>query len=348
MIKLFTHTDLDGVGCAILARLAFGDKVDIEYCNYDTIDKQVDDFVYGSGIEGVKMVYITDISINNTKLIKTINAIYDHKFKLFDHHTTADHLNDNHWCTVAVYNDGGIRTCGAELFYDYLVNRGYLKGNNVIQKFVNAVRDYDTWRWETLDEEAGKEIKQFNDLLYILGRDEFIGRCMTRFKGNKNVLAFSKSERELLDRRQAEIDAYIETKRKQLMVWQWRDHESKKKPNKRFGIVFTDRFISELGNRLCEERSDLDFIMLIDMGAMKMSYRSIKDDVDVSVIAKAYGGGGHKAASGNHFDLLDADRCLGCLFESMLLNKSDKDYIPIREVNAKKHFWGRLMGRVWR
>lgn len=332
MIKLFTHTDLDGVGCAILAKLAFRDKVDIEYCKYDTIDKQVDDFVYGSGIEGVKMVYITDISINNTKLIKTINAIYDHKFKLFDHHATAEHLSDYHWCTVTVYNDGGIKTCGAELFYDYLVNRGYLKGNNVIQKFVNAVRNYDTWRWKTLDEQEGKEIKQFNDLLYILGRDEFIGRCMTRFKGNKNVLAFSKSERELLDRRQTEIDVYFETKKNQMFLWKWRD------PNKRFGVVFADRFISELGNRLCEERPDLDFVMIVDMGAMKISYRSTKDDVDVSVIAKAYGGGGHKAASGNHFGMIDMDKCMASLFESM----GERRRSNVDTSRSRKHFWKKV------
>ena len=31
-IKLFSHTDLDGIGCAVLAYLAFGeDNVDVEY-----------------------------------------------------------------------------------------------------------------------------------------------------------------------------------------------------------------------------------------------------------------------------------------------------------------------------
>ena len=29
MVKLFTHTDLDGIGCAVLAKLAFGKYVDI-------------------------------------------------------------------------------------------------------------------------------------------------------------------------------------------------------------------------------------------------------------------------------------------------------------------------------
>lgn len=42
-IKLFTHTDLDGVGCAVLAYLAFGrENVDVEYCNYDDINDAID------------------------------------------------------------------------------------------------------------------------------------------------------------------------------------------------------------------------------------------------------------------------------------------------------------------
>ena len=45
-IKLFTHTDLDGVGCAILAYLAFGrENVDVEYCNYDDVDEKVETFI---------------------------------------------------------------------------------------------------------------------------------------------------------------------------------------------------------------------------------------------------------------------------------------------------------------
>ena len=45
-VKLFTHTDLDGIGCAVLAYLAFGkENVDVEYCNYDDIDNKVEVFM---------------------------------------------------------------------------------------------------------------------------------------------------------------------------------------------------------------------------------------------------------------------------------------------------------------
>ena len=45
MIKLFTHQDLDGIGCAILAQLTFGKNVDITYCNYDEVDSLVKEYI---------------------------------------------------------------------------------------------------------------------------------------------------------------------------------------------------------------------------------------------------------------------------------------------------------------
>lgn len=45
-IKLFTHTDLDGVGCAVLAYLAFGyENVDVEFCSYDNVNQKVLKFI---------------------------------------------------------------------------------------------------------------------------------------------------------------------------------------------------------------------------------------------------------------------------------------------------------------
>ena len=41
MIYLFTHTDLDGVGCAILTKLFFADELCITYCDYGDISADV-------------------------------------------------------------------------------------------------------------------------------------------------------------------------------------------------------------------------------------------------------------------------------------------------------------------
>ena len=70
MIKLFTHTDLDGIGCAILAMLAY--DAEIEYCNYDDINEKVEEFLKNTKLTKDDMVFITDISVNK-KVANIIN-----------------------------------------------------------------------------------------------------------------------------------------------------------------------------------------------------------------------------------------------------------------------------------
>ena len=47
MIKLFTHTDLDGVSCEILGRIAFGEDIDVVRCGYGNINDKVEEFING-------------------------------------------------------------------------------------------------------------------------------------------------------------------------------------------------------------------------------------------------------------------------------------------------------------
>lgn len=64
MIKLFTHLDLDGVSCAVLARLTFGENVDITYCNYDEVDTLVREYISKMDKEH-DTCFIVDISIKD-------------------------------------------------------------------------------------------------------------------------------------------------------------------------------------------------------------------------------------------------------------------------------------------
>lgn len=158
-IKLFTHTDLDGVGCAILAYLAFGkENVAVEYCNYDDIDLKVSQFFIKGNPGEYDKVFITDISINENLAVAIDRYAKSGLWQLFDHHQTALELNRYDWCNVLVEAaDGpGLKTCGTELFGVYLlsseglVNRyNWTTINNILQ-FICIVRDYDTWRWTTL------------------------------------------------------------------------------------------------------------------------------------------------------------------------------------------------------
>lgn len=295
MVKLFTHTDLDGTGCAVLSKIAFENNVDISYCDYDTIDKEVKEFISSKEILNYSTCFITDIKISD-ELAKEIDEKFKH-FYLLDHHPTAMYLNKYNWCEVKEYlkylNGNTIKTCGTELYYNWLFDHGFLKHkDNILNTFVEIVRDYDTYRWSTLGE-SGIICKKINDLMYLYGREEFINWCLTRID-NFSFPELSNDDKLLLSIKQREIDEYIDKKDKELIITTI--------SGKTCGVVFADKYFSELGNKLCKMHPEIDFAAMIDMGDYTVSYRSIKDDIDLGKdIAMKFGGGGHPKAAGSTF-----------------------------------------------
>lgn len=309
-IKLFSHTDTDGVGCAILAYLAFGrDNVEVEYCNYDDVDGKVREFYLCGNPEEYDAIYITDISVDEEVAAEIDELVAaGHKWMLFDHHATALGLNRYEWCEVRVEDpEYGFKTCGTELFCRHLIETGYFKGIKIEAAknrdlFVQIVRDYDTWRWKEFGEE-GIVCKQVNDLFHIYGRDKFIDWAMHQIQGIDYVSPlqtfpfFSVTDKALLEQKQLEIDIYVESKNKQLV-------EKIDQFGHTYGVVFADRFVSELGNRLSELHPELDYIAMIDISHGTVSYRTTSENIDLGgEIAHSHGGGGHRKAAGSQFDI---------------------------------------------
>ena len=167
MVKLFTHTDLDGIGCAILGKIAFS-EIEIEYCGYDDINEKVEAFL-DSG-EKCDQCYITDISISMdlAERITKINHLYS--FRLLDHHKTAYGLNQYSWCHVREKEgDQSPLTCGTELFYHNLVDTNRISPSKALNNFAEIVRDYDTYLWK--EKKDGIISKKVNDLFHLYGRD---------------------------------------------------------------------------------------------------------------------------------------------------------------------------------
>lgn len=287
MIKLFTHTDLDGVGCAILAKIAFGEDIDIEYCNYDDINLKVEEF-FNSELECE--CHITDISINEELACKINDN--DKNYVLLDHHPTALNLNKFEWCKVQVEDEKtNIKTSGTEMYYNWLIDNNHLKSNDTLDRFVEIVRDYDTWRWQSLGED-GIICKQVNDLLYIYGREKFIEWCMSEIQDSVFPRLYEPDSL-VLEIRQKEIDDYVKLKDKQLFIGNM--------CGKVCGFVFAESYSSELGNRLCQMHPEFDFVAVINMNGT-VSYRTIKDDIDLGKdVAQVFGGGGHPKAAGSQF-----------------------------------------------
>lgn len=281
--KLFTHTDLDGVGCAIVAFAYLGqENVEVTYCDYHEINEAVKAFIDEGKTHEYDRVFITDISVNEevAKLVDKESKLLRTVWRLIDHHGTALALNDYRWAWVEVENVEG-KTSGTSMFNDYLAGM-CVNFLIPVQDFVEAVRRYDTWEWKTIysDEQA----KQLNDLLFILGRDRFI----ERFTSDISV-EFNETERLLLELEREAIDRYYESKVRQVFEVDL--------PEGTIVAVLAERYQSELGSRLGERFPMYKAIALINP-SRSVSLRTIHDDVDVSAIAKRYGGGGHPKAAG--------------------------------------------------
>lgn len=287
MDKIFTHTDLDGVGCAVLAKY-YDPDIEAEFCDYDNVNQKVSDFLDNNTPFGD--LYITDISVSDDIAQRIDNT----DFILLDHHPTALGLNKYKCCTVKVEDEKtGLKTCGTELFYHWLVEYGYIEKTKVLDRFVEIIRDYDTWRWAELGN-AGVECKLINDLLYIYGRDNFMKWCLKSFSNNIFPY-FTDTESTLLKLRQEEIDRYVEKKNKEMFTQALCGKVS--------GFVFASKFTSELGNKLCKMHSEIDFVTIINVEDCTVSYRTIKDDIDLGKdVAVLFGGGGHPKAAGSRFD----------------------------------------------
>ena len=302
MIKLFTHTDLDGVSCEILGKIAFEEDIDVVRCNYGDIDAKVEEFI--NSAEEYDKLFITDISVKK-ELADALNNVSD-KVILLDHHKTALWLNEYPYALVQVEDESIGKMCGAYLFYEYLKkNHKEFDDTPALKLFIDYVRMYDTWEWK---EKYDNIIpKRLNDLMYMDGPNEFIDKMVYRL-GN-NLFILDDTDLMKLQIEQTYINSYIAQKNETLIV------NDSLFPGHTVGITFADKYISELGNKLCELHPELDFVVLINMSTLTVSYRTVKDDLDLSDIAKGFGGGGHPKASGSRFDASIINDMLNNIFK---------------------------------
>lgn len=287
-IKVFTHIDLDGVSCGEVIRYYYTNKygknnidIEISYVNHYDIDKKVKNYVTLN--KDVDVLFITDIAVSEETCEFIENKLGKDKLHLVDHHGTAKYLeNKFDWVTVKETHDDGKLSSATSLLYDYLNIE-----DEELREYCEYVRLYDTWDWHKL---SHLESKKLNDLLYLIGRKNFINR----FNGEKPTIKLSALDKALLEIEQDRIDRYLNAKSKQLVKREFLGYK--------VGFVVFEQYGSELGNYLVLEHEDIDFVAMLNVGSKRISFITNKDDLDLGKnIASKFGGGGHPKASGCSF-----------------------------------------------
>ena len=287
MVKLFTDIDLDGLGCGLVAKLAFGEQANVAYCSYRNLNQRVESYIESHDNDKEEL-YITDLAVNEDvekKLAKRFND--GGHVKVIDHHVTALHFNEYEWGVVKAEYETGKKTCATSLFYDYLLEHKKIERNQALEQFIDLVRQYDTWEW---DENQNFTAKRLNDLFYILDREHFEEEMLSRLTRNRDSFTLTDTETMILEIEHHKIERYIQSKNRQLTQSFVEEYC--------VGIVPAEQYLSELGNALNKINPHLDMIVLLNMGGKKMGFRTIHDEVNVAEFAKRFGGGGHPKASG--------------------------------------------------
>lgn len=292
-ILLFTHkSDIDGMGNAVLAKLAF-DEVDYVLCETFNLQNEIAKYYDDGSIYNYDKVFVTDLWLEEPTLTKVANdEQLEDKFFVFDHHKSALEGNFNKYpfTTIRISDERGLCS-GTSLFYEYLVANSFIDSTiRRIEDFSELTRKYDTWEWKTkYNDEMPHELTLLFD---SVGCDGYIKLMFEKLRNSANGdFQFSELERMLIDNKISQVQEKLSNYAKKIY---YREILGLKA-----GIVFIDyEYRNDLAEYFRQHNFDMDFTMLIALDYGTISYRNVKDNVNVRLIAEAMGGKGHdKAAS---------------------------------------------------
>ena len=291
--------DPDGVTPIILSKLVFE-----EFDYILSENKDVNDNVKNN-LDKYDFIYVVDLNISE-ELADFIEENYKEKIMIIDHHLSCNNMNK--YSFIEVNAEG--KESGTSLYYKYLLNN---YNNNLLNRestkmLVEHVRTMDIYDFSKTSKEEAEKLEM---IFKIYGKDRFIDKFYNVIINDLEL--YSKEDLNLVELEKERIKRYIEEK----------EFMEISLDNKRVGVVFAERYISELGNYLINKYDYLDYIVLINMDK-KISYRG-NGKVDLSVIAKKFGGGGHINAAGNCLPSGLKEKVIKEIFPDAIIKEESND-----------------------
>lgn len=291
-ILLFTHkSDIDGMGNVVLAKLAF-DEVDYVLCETFNLQNEIAQYYDNGSIYNYDRIFVTDLWLEEPTLSKVANdKKLNDKFFVFDHHKSALEGNFNRYpfTTIRISDEKGLCS-GTSLFYEYLIRNGLIDCKSKrINDFSELTRKYDTWEWKTkyVDEMPHELTLLFDSV----GCDGYIKLMFEKLSNTiDGNFQFNELERMLINNKINQVQEKLSNYAKKVYYEEILGLKA--------GIVFIDyEYRNDLAEYFRQNNFDMDFAMLIALDYGTISYRNIKDGINVRLIAEAMGGKGHDNAA---------------------------------------------------
>ena len=226
-VVIFTReNDIDGVSCATLAKLTYGDDCEVVFSSQEKInqdfidffdieeryddDEEIDSFdITGNAkLKEYDKIFITDICITGELLRKFFRAAnVNMKLRIVDHHEEAF---KNGVCNYGLCND--IKRsdeygpcCSLGLFYAYLKKKQALKPSKALKEYVEMVRICDT----NDTQKANQKTEHLRLLFNAIPVDEYAYRVFSKISDNElDSFEFTGRERDLIQQ-QKEREAFV-------------------------------------------------------------------------------------------------------------------------------------------
>jgi len=246
-----------------------------------------------------------DFSLDKEQILETCN--YFEKVLVIDHHKTAEaDLQDlDNIKNLELIFD--MTKSGAMLTWEYVYSKYPKIGEIIPIEFIQYIQDRDLWYWDMFESKAFSEglrlaVDRQKNKLYkqniSLTDEEIELNAFLVICTYLEIGEITEIGKILLEKTESMVNSKIKMD-KLKSVW--------------FGDLNTGvevlmlnatENISEIGNAICLKYNvPAMMYFILETGEVVFSLRSTDDLPDVSKIAKAYGGGGHRNACGFKGDL---------------------------------------------
>lgn len=279
-ITIYTHNDLDGIGCAILAKMAFPNCT-VKYCGNSNIDSQMMRDL-DIDLKNADYIFVTDIC-PTASVLDALPADITSKMLVLDHHDSRQALADMYDFVKVITHRSTKRCSGTSLFYEYLVDNYHLDLTPCVTDFCELVRQYDTWEWTTNNNPLPNDL----NILWQLYGDERFETVVTDKLRHDEYFEFSARERQTIDeykvRHQQKVAEYADA-----VIYGTLD-------GVKCGLVYAeDEYKNDISGELKKRHSDIDFLAIAVPGKQSLSLRTVNVDFDLTTITSVLGGGGRK------------------------------------------------------
>ncbi len=269
---LFTHNDLDGLVCALLARQAMPDMA-VFFCEYSSLAT-----IVRGRLGRFDQYWFTDLSLRDDELFGELRAT-DAEVFWFDHHASSAGQDWMAECRIDVSGE----QCAAEVLKGYLDEQGADVAVPLLT-LLDYAHDQDLWRRQI------PEAQDFNDILGHLT----VQQLFDELSGDLGrVYQWTDAMRTACDATQA-------ARRRSVELARVTSAEVALGDGLRVRACCCWGSVNEVAEELGDPQTLMALLDLrqLERGVLKYSLRTKSEAIAANRIAERLGGGGHPKASG--------------------------------------------------